>query len=202
MNSSFVRRARVSKKSASACRAAGAFTMIGKAAGVLVLTECASETAAVSRVIRGTQGAQHLQQSHPVFVGNFLERDPDAETWIAHAHFPLHVSSYPVQLELQVHIRAYREGRHQFHLAAMLADVGQRAPSADVAALHPKLCAARTFVAWTLPAFAAPCCRGCRRASFWLREPGGMLVRLQPPKIVRTTAVGTHRILSQLPVLC
>ena len=149
-------------------------------------------------VTRGIQGAQHLQQPHPVFVRNFPERYPDAEAWIAHAHFPLHVCSYPVQLELQLHIRAYAEGRHQFHVASMLADVGQRAPGADVAALQPKLCAARTFVAWTLPSLAAPCCHGfCRRASFWLREPGRMLVSLQPPKIVRSTAVKSHRIRSQ-----
>src|SRR5438445_6608153 len=151
-----------------------------------------------SKVVDGAQGAQHLQQPHAVFVGSFPERETDAETWIAHAHVHLHVSSYPVQLEFQVHIRAYGEGRHQFHVASMLADVGQRAPGADVAALHPKLCAARTFVAWTLPSLAAPCGRGfCRRASFWLREPGRMLVPLQPPKIVRSTAVKTHRILSQ-----
>src|SRR5205807_9408939 len=42
-----VRRARVSKKSASACSAAAALTIIGKEAGVLVLTEGVSETAGV-----------------------------------------------------------------------------------------------------------------------------------------------------------
>ena len=135
--------------------------MMGKLAGAVVLAGASSEAAAVPRVFPGIT-ERSICRSRTLFSSEISRNATHAEAGIAHPYFPFYVSPYLVQLELQVHNRAHGKGCHQFHVAAILADIGHCSPGVDVAALPAELRAARAFIAWTLAALSGGC--GCR---FW-----------------------------------